>query len=88
MLRAGQVRDWMRLVSLGLEAASAAGASADLAYFAQEDSVRRVLLGQASADPASIAAATARRRRRGRPWPRPRAGWRGGRGGGGRPGTA
>jgi hypothetical protein len=57
VLRAGHVRGWMRLVGLGLQAAGAAGASADLAYFAQEDSVRRVLLGEVSTDPVTIAAA-------------------------------
>lgn len=44
-LRAGQVQTWMRLAGLGLQAASAAGAWSDLAYFGQEDATRRQLQG-------------------------------------------
>jgi hypothetical protein len=59
VLEAGYIDDWMRLVGLGLQAASAAGASADLAYFAQEESARRLLQGDESVDPSQIAAEAA-----------------------------
>jgi hypothetical protein len=55
-VRAGQIQAWIRLVILGVQAATAAGAEHDLAYFLQEDSTRLRLQGAKIAVAAAIAA--------------------------------
>lgn len=55
-VRAGQIQAWIRLVILGVQAATAAGAEHDLAYFLQEDSTRLRLQGAKIAIAAAIAA--------------------------------
>jgi hypothetical protein len=57
VLGAGYVQDWLDLLRLGLAAAGAAGASADLEYFAGEEATRRRLTGEQPTAAAAVAAA-------------------------------
>lgn len=57
VLSAGYVREWLDLLRLGLESAGAAGAAADLDYFAGEEATRRRLTGEKPLAAAAAAAA-------------------------------
>ena len=57
VLSAGYVQEWLDLLRLGLESAGAAGAAADLDYFAGEEATRRRLTGERPRTAAAVAAA-------------------------------